>query len=134
MHPMACPYFAPQAPVTSADVPRPARAPLGAVYEGACRNGVIPDPALLIECCNFGYARGRCSAFPEDAACDAVRYSAPRDGADPVRVVWVREKDYAPLEHGVLNFAAADGACLEPAADPVVTLQAQAFVKHYLGR
>ncbi len=47
------------------------------------------------EVCNCGYARGLCAHFPNDANADAVRFSIVGE-----RLIYILEKDHAPLEHG----------------------------------
>ena len=77
----------------------PPRLPLVDAHDGVCEAAAAtwePDLETLKECCNFGYARGRCAHFPAGASFDAVRFSM--NGAGEVR--YVLEKDYAPLEHG----------------------------------
>ena len=58
-----------------------------------------PEEQEQREICNTGYARGRCAKFPANAEADAVRFSADRDGV----VVYILEKDHAPLRHGVVS-------------------------------
>jgi hypothetical protein len=60
--------------------------------------------------CNTGYARRRCSRFPESSTADAVRFSLARaaetrDGKslDLPRVLYVLEKDHFPVEHGEIG-------------------------------
>lgn len=86
---MACPYFYPVAEAVG--VRQPARAPLGALYEGRCEVGGCAGS----DACNFGYAAGRCDAFPLDAEADAVRFSTVGG-----RTVYVLEKECAPVRHG----------------------------------
>jgi hypothetical protein len=94
---MACPFFAPEA-VT--DTLRAARTPLGNIFRGTCEAGPEPTPTEdgLIERCNFGYGRGECPRFPEDAFADAVRFARYKGD-----IVYVLEKDYVPVEHGLAS-------------------------------
>jgi hypothetical protein len=69
------------------------------------------------ELCNCGYARGRCPDFPVDAEADAVRFSM-KGGT----VVYIFEKDHAPLRHGVLTLSGAS-------ADALLLSQARAFAE-----
>ena len=87
---MACPYFY---PISKAEggAKQPARAPLGVLYEGTCEIG----GASHSDACNFGYAAGRCDAFPADAYADAVRFTTLQG-----RTVYVLEKNFSPVEHG----------------------------------
>ncbi len=84
--------------------PSPARSPLGAVYAGKCTLDVTspPDADHLYDFCNTGYARGHCSRFPSAAEADAVRFSMHRN-----KLLYVLEKDHAPVRHG--EAAATDG-------------------------
>lgn len=81
------------------------------------------------ESCNRGYARQRCTRMPESAA-DAVRFSvdqgAARDRNRVVRLIWIREKDHSPLDHGSVELTAEGG--LDPAQFPDTTLARQAQV------
>jgi len=86
--------------------------PLIDAWQGLCTlGGSVPEETEQREVCNTGYARGRCSRFPENAEADAVRFSAGSDN----RIIWVLEKDHAPLRFG--NY---------PQEDLASTLQAQA--------
>jgi len=105
---VACPYFRPETPI--ADWPFPPRAPLGQPYDGICSAaGSRPPASTVRECCNFGYVRGRCPSFPEDARADAHRFTAWESNGG-LRVVWVVERDYQPVEYGEFEW--------RPDADP----------------
>jgi hypothetical protein len=105
---MACPYFLPEA---ATDELLAARAPLGRIFAGVCQAGV---GTISLEHCNFGYGRGICANFPEDAAVDAVRFTH-YDG----RLIYVLERDCSPVEHG-------PAASLDPQS--VLGRQASAFL------
>lgn len=87
---MACPFFLPTGALRETGWSVPPRAPLGALCEGECHAGPHPAPADH-ELCNFGYARGVCSRFPQDAPVDAARFSGES---------YVLERDHRPIEHG----------------------------------
>ena len=70
------------------------------------------------ETCNCGYARGRCAHFPDDAGADAVRFSMAGE-----RLIYIFEKDHAPVEHGEM-----DGAT--ETREPLASL-ARAFRESY---
>ena len=110
---MACPYFVPQQKAPHPSRPLPARTPLGALYGGACDADALhqPDADELYDCCNVGYARGRCSHFPETAEADAVRFSLHRD-----KLLYVLEREHAPVRFGEV-----------PATAGVLAAQARAF-------
>ncbi|MBC7927686.1 MAG: hypothetical protein H7039_18730 [Bryobacteraceae bacterium] len=102
---VACPWFEPTIPADMADRVRPGRAPLGRLYEGLCHAGgppATPEPEAMYESCNFGYGRDRCPRFPGEGVADAVRFSE-RAG----QLLWVLEKDFGPIAHGVYDPADA---------------------------
>jgi len=101
---VACPYFRPLARLAPARWSNPPRLSLLDAFDGLCEAGAdvqTPDDTTLKECCNTGYARGRCARFPADAPWDAVRFTAT--GAGGFRYVF--EKDYAPAESGAVETA-----------------------------
>jgi hypothetical protein len=50
-----------------------------------------------------------------------------------VSLVWILEKDHAPVEHGFLEYAESTGSfAVEPAG--VLAVQARVFVENYLRR
>jgi hypothetical protein len=104
---VACPWFEPLHEASSLERPAPARAPLGRLFTGRCHASpgqpVTPDPASHYEACNFGYGRATCSRFPASAEADAVRFSQHTG-----KLVWILEKNYAPLRHGIVD-ATTDG-------------------------
>lgn len=116
---MACPYFRPLREAEWSE----GRAPLGGIFEGECARGGVCDARL----CNFGYARGVCAHFPADAAADAVRFSMPAED----RLVWILERDHAPVAHGVLAWK--DGQLASAVDDPMAA-QARVFVNVSLRR
>jgi hypothetical protein len=122
---MACPFFRPLRPIEWSS----GRAPLGAMFEGECeRNGTAEA-----RCCNFGYARGLCSHFPDGSAADSVRFSVAGNTDGIVRIVWILEKDHSPVEHGFLEYTESTGAFVaEPAG--VLAFQARVFIENYLRR
>ena len=89
---MACPYFIPTE--VWPDWTGPRRVPLGEPYRGLCAQTEVEIDTPI---CNFGYARGRCPHYPEDSLVDAVRFSMP----NPEVLIWITERDHAPLAHGI---------------------------------
>lgn len=125
---MGCPFFEPQRPLEPGDwteywTHRP-RVPLGEAYSGVCRasDPHIPSEERQRELCNCGYARGRCENFPASAAADAVRFSVISN--EPLRLIYILEKDYAPLEHGEMVLSAL-------APEDLLSRQARAFVESH---
>jgi hypothetical protein len=74
--------------------------PLVEAWSGVCTAAYdwIPPEAIQQDVCNCGYARGRCEHFPAGQAADAVRFSLLNE-----RLIYVLEKDHAPVEHGEIN-------------------------------
>ncbi len=54
-----------------------------------------PDEDHQLSCCNLGYARGACPAFPPKAEADAVRF-ADR----PAGPLFILEKEHVPVRFG----------------------------------
>jgi hypothetical protein len=130
---MPCPCFVPDGPLAHDIAPRPARAPLADVHRGSCSTGATVDLAAMIETCNFGYARGRCAAFPADMTCDAFRFSAPRDCfGSVVEITWIAEQDYSPVRYGKLRYSPEQRAFLDSLDDSVLLQQALAFATSYV--
>lgn len=122
---MACPFFKPLRPVEWST----GRAPLGAIFEGECERSGTGAARF----CNFGYARGSCAEFPADSTADAVRFSVSANAGGIVKIVWILEKDHAPVEHGFLEYKKATRAFV---AEPlgVLAIQARVFIENYLRR
>jgi hypothetical protein len=104
------------------------RLPLIDPYRGVCRSGEAFEPAEEIqrEMCNCGYARGRCDRFLADSA-DAVRFSVVAENSSALRVLYVFEKDCAPLSHGVWEYPGSAGS-------GVLERQIAAFAESYRRR
>jgi hypothetical protein len=122
---MACPFFRPLRPIEWSS----GRAPLGAIFEGECERRGTGEARF----CNFGYARGLCPEFPDGSGADAVRFSVSGNADGIVTIVWIFEKDHAPIEHGSLEYTKSTGAFV---TEPVGALgvQARVFVENYLLR
>ena len=135
---MACPFFVPSRRLEIAGWVRPPRFPLGDPFAGACHaqpaEVVEPPEARQRDLCNCGYARGRCDRFPGDSAADAVRFSVTDDSLSRLSVVYVVEKDHAPVEHGALEYAIEDARLDGPHISEVLIQQARAFLESYLRR
>jgi hypothetical protein len=106
---------------------------LGDPCFGFCRQqpdaSFAPPEDHQRELCNRGYARGLCEHFPAAGAPDAVRFSVSDDQDGHLRVVYVFEKDHAPLRHGMLEFPPEEKA---PLMEDLLVRQARAFVESYL--
>jgi len=103
--------------------------PLGDAYRGSCCSDpsqpFVPQEEIQRDLCNFGYARGRCDRFRGEVPggkADAVRFSIADE-----RLIWVRERDHSPVEHGVLELEQAP-------EDAILAAQARAFVASHRRR
>lgn len=125
---MACPFFLPVRRLDSGGWNPAPRLPLGDAYGGSCHAPagapLEPPEAVQRELCNCGYARQRCSHFPDNGAADAVRFSVTDDQDGRVTLLYILEKDHAPMEHGLFDDAAG-------AREPLAS-QARVFVESYL--
>ena len=103
---MACPFFKPARRLDAGGWDPAPRLPLGDAWGGECTAGCAeqPDESIQRQVCNCGYARGRCAHFPAETTVDAVRFSM----GSGERLIYIFEKDHAPLEHGDID----------PATDP----------------
>jgi hypothetical protein len=132
---MACPFFDPAARVDGAWA-GPGRYPLGALHSGICRarpsEPVLPDPEILREYCNFGYARGQCRDFPEDGAPDAVRFGIAGEHAGLIRIHYVAERDHHPFAYALLEYDSASGQVITPTEQELTLNQARTYIGHYL--
>jgi|HubBroStandDraft_5_1064220.scaffolds.fasta_scaffold10806_2 hypothetical protein len=119
----------------------PSRLPLGAGWAGQCtapgHEGELPAQDCLQSFCNLGYAGG-CTWSPQQRVWDAVRFAVvakrgEKDGSSArrVRVHYVCEQNYLPVEHGDLEFDLAS-TCLRPHQDIRVQKMAECFLQSYL--
>jgi hypothetical protein len=134
---MSCPYFMPVDRLESAEWIHAPRLPLGDAYRGVChaqpRDLFEPAEADQRDLCNCGYARDRCGRLPADAP-DAVRFSVVGDAGDRVRIIWLIEKDHSPVEFGTLEYAEGKLSSETFSPTPLLTAQANAFIRSYLDR
>jgi hypothetical protein len=111
--------------------------PLRSLWSGNCHAeaGVSfeqADEHLLSDCCNMGYARGKCSRFPEGPGPDAVRFTVVRDAGRMVLLSFAIEQDHLPYAQGALEYSRADQAFIASHPNPVVEKQAVAYLASYL--
>jgi hypothetical protein len=125
---VACPFFLPVRRLGSGGWNPEPRLPLGDAYGGSCHALASapfePPEETQRVLCNCGYARRRCPHFPDNGPADAVRFSVIGHQDGRVTLVYILEKDHAPMEHGLMDDATG---ALEPLAS-----QARAFVESYL--
>ena len=108
------------------------RPPLGAPHDGVCRAGpepVHPEAETLRDCCNMGYAAGRCPRFRGGEG-EAVRFSVARpNGATCVR--WLLEAEGLPLLAGSVTAEALESGDPLPHAPCRVGVQLRAYWAAY---
>ena len=133
---MACPYFLPLERFHGWE---PAAVlPLGDAWSGTCQVqadcSYQPGDPELKESCNFGYARGRCARFPREDGPDAVRFAVRGQDAGEIRLLWVREADHRPFDHGSLAYSIAGDKFNPLPSGPIFEKQARAYIQSYLRR
>ena len=132
---MPCPYFQPLGQLAWPNAPR---LPLGDAYAGRCQADPAlpadPDPVTLRDCCNLGYARGKCARFPDSTGPDAVRFAVTADAGASVSIYWVRERAHEPFDHGALEYSIDSHVFTGPSVESAVQQQAEAYVQSYLRR
>ena len=132
---MACPFFAPSRRLENTVWVRPPRYPLGDLFSGTCHASASNlTERHQNELCNNGYARGRCDRFPGGSVPDAVRFSVTEDSPARLLVVYVVEKDHAPVEFGTFEYLISDARLDGPPISDVLAQQARAFLESYLSR
>jgi hypothetical protein len=135
---VACPFFMPTRTLDRDIWINPPRLPLGEPYYGTC----VARPSELYSApetvqrdfCNCGYARGECGRFPEDSAADAVRFSIKGDSGGRLRLVYVVEKDHAPVEHGEMEYDGVRKELVNGNMSELLKAQARAFAESYVRR
>ena len=127
---MACPLFEPTERAPWARWQGRYRPPLGAPYAGRCHAHGAPAAApehALLDCCNMGYARGRCPQF-NPAGPDATRFEIARQTTDELEIAWLAERNCLPAASGVAVFNRRTGSWRhEDELDLPLQRQLQAF-------
>jgi hypothetical protein len=131
---VACPFFLPVRRIGSGGWNPAPRLPLGDAYGGVCHAHASapfePREEIQRDLCNCGYARRRCSHFPDNGAADAVRFSVTGDQDGRITLVYILEKDHAPMEHGLMEHGLMDHDAI--GAPDLLASQARAFIESYL--
>ena len=131
---MACPYFEPERHRGEAK----ALLPLRDFWSGVCRAVAgapfEPDERLLSECCNMGYARGKCTRFPEGPGPDAVRFTIVSDCGEVIRVSFAAERDHLPHSQGALEYSRSSDSLIGGHPGWLIEPQARAYLASYLRR
>jgi hypothetical protein len=90
------------------------------------------DEHVLSECCNMGYARGKCTRFPEGPGPDTVRFAVVRDADRRILVNFAIEKDHLPYAQGVLEYSRAEQSFIVSHPNHLIEQQARAYLAGYL--
>jgi hypothetical protein len=111
--------------------------PLRNFWSGICHADAAQpfeqsDERLLSECCNMGYARGKCSRFPEVSGPDAVRFTVARDAERMIFLSFAVEKNHLPYAQGVLEYSRAEQSFVVTHPDRLIEQQARAYLASYL--
>ena len=106
--------------------------PLGAPHAGLCHAGEVPTAAPdadLLDCCNLGYARGRCGRFSGTGP-DAWRFTIAREDAGSVEIAWLAERDCLPAAQGLAVYDRRSGRWLDAdRREPILQSQLEAFLR-----
>lgn len=107
---------------------------MGAGFCGNCTAGgerSTPSETELQDFCNVGYAR-HCGRIPAERRTDAVRFAIAKGGGNRILLHYCCERDYAPVEHGQLQYDCAARTWLVGHADACIQRQAECYVLTYL--
>jgi hypothetical protein len=111
--------------------------PLGDAWSGNCHADPEcpsrPEESALISHCNLGYASA-CPHFPGNGSPQATRFSVTRDQNGVIRLDFVLERDYLPVEHGPLVYSRESRTFVVSHASALVQRQAEAYLESYLRR
>lgn len=137
---MACPYFIPTEILSGAHWPHRARLPLGEGWTGrCCAPGVdtLPSDDEVRDFCNVGYAlqyERKCTRCPQERDWDAIRLGVVGEDGAIVRLDYSCERDFAPVEHGVLTFdrGTSEWSAVHP--DARVQSKAEAFMRVWVSK
>jgi len=89
------------------------------------------------EFCNLGYAlhyERKCSRCPESRDWDAIRVGVVGEDGTTVRLDYSCERDFTPMEHGVLTYERTTAHWTSTHADPRVQLKAEAYLRVWMQR
>lgn len=93
----------------------------------------MPDEHELREFCNIGYAR-QCQRIPPQRTSDSVRFAVAKEAGTMIFLHYSSERDYAPVEHGQLQYDSSSLSWLVPHPDACIQRQAECYVALYLER
>jgi len=90
------------------------------------------DERVLSECCNMGYARGKCPRFPEAPGPDAVRFTVVGDSERIILLSFAMEENHLPYAQGVLEYSRQQQSFAVSHSNRLIELQARAYLASYL--
>ena len=90
------------------------------------------DEHILSDCCNMGYARGKCSRYPAANGPDAVRFTVVRDAEPMIHVSFAVEKNHLPYAQGLLEYSRTEQAFVVNHPNRLIEQQARAYLAGYL--
>jgi hypothetical protein len=135
---VSCPYFIPTEVLAGSQWPHRARLPLGDGFIGhCCAAQATPTDDELRDFCNLGYSlhyERKCPHCPESRDWDAIRVGVIGEDGSSVRLDYVCERDFAPIEHGVLTFDRAVSQWTSTHTDARVQSKADAYLRLWLQR
>jgi len=133
---LACPFFLPTEKFDGTWI-HPLRLPLGCGWSGRCtapeHDGETPSLDEQREFCNLGYAES-CPRLPRERTWDSVRFGvrAKRgEAAQPALTIYIQyvcERAHRPVEHGILEFDAAQQKWMVSHPHRAVQRMAECFV------
>jgi hypothetical protein len=134
---MACPHFAPAKALETGRFTTQFPLPLGEAHLGCCMAEAFtpfqPGERDLLDSCNLGYARARCSRVSPDGP-DCARFAVSSDTGTSISIRWVQEKEYLPYRHGTAEFVLSSGVLIPAPDEETLALQLRAYVSSYLRR
>ena len=130
---MPCPYFEPQAVAAHSSL----RLPLLDEYRGLCHVTAEPTPApddMRLVCCNHGYSYGVCPRLPIAEDHSSNRFDVVQATADALELLYIEEKEHAPLRWHSVRFEYSTGALDPFVKNTCAAAQIRAFSRSFLRR
>lgn len=131
---MPCRYFEPQQAMQGGEHTH-VRVPLIREHEGVCHAGTTPTaapPTMRFRCCNHGYSNGCCDRLPREEQGSSTRFSVTGRTANALVVLWVEERDYAPVRWQSFEYSLQTGLMEPEVAEMCRRAQLYAFCRSYL--
>jgi hypothetical protein len=95
--------------------------------------GKPPSEDELKSSCNLGYAK-RCGRLPVERHADAVRFALGEERNGTLRVLFICERAYLPVEHGELLYQKVTGSWPKAHSNACVQRMAECYVQAQLAR